>query len=106
MKPTDLMTITNINWIYCKNLSRIIEQKEELDQIDKKRGVMGATRKASIEWDDGSLRKCYVKVYPKQDRIRIKPDSDNQHLTPYRIEQIDEIVDNPPPRWVFFFILV
>ncbi|HCW6435203.1 TPA: hypothetical protein OXT48_003262 [Acinetobacter baumannii] len=33
-------------------------------------GVMGATRKASIEWDDGSLRKCYVKVYPKQDRIR------------------------------------
>lgn len=33
-------------------------------------GQMGATRKASIEWDDGSIRKCYVKVYPKQERIR------------------------------------
>lgn len=33
-------------------------------------GQMGATRKASIEWDDGSIRKCYVKVYPEQERIR------------------------------------
>ena len=33
-------------------------------------GAMGVTRKASIEWDDGSIRKCYIKVYPKNDRIR------------------------------------
>lgn len=33
-------------------------------------GQMGATRKASIEWDDGSIRKCYVKVYPEKERIR------------------------------------
>lgn len=33
-------------------------------------GEMGATRKASIEWDDGSLRKCYVKIYPQEERIR------------------------------------
>lgn len=33
-------------------------------------GAMGITRKASIEWDDGSIRKCYIKVYPKDDRIR------------------------------------
>ena len=33
-------------------------------------GAMGVTRKASIEWDDGSLRKCYVKVYPTLDRVR------------------------------------
>lgn len=33
-------------------------------------GAMGVTRKASIEWDDGSIRKCYIKVYPNNDRIR------------------------------------
>lgn len=33
-------------------------------------GIMGVTRKASIEWDDGTIRKCYVKVYPEFDRAR------------------------------------
>jgi hypothetical protein len=33
-------------------------------------GAMGVTRMASIEWGDGSIRKCYVKVYPPKDRIR------------------------------------
>lgn len=33
-------------------------------------GQMGITRKASIEWDDGSIRKCYIKVYPQLDRVR------------------------------------
>lgn len=32
-------------------------------------GEMGATRKASIEWDDGTIRKCYVKVYPSINRV-------------------------------------
>lgn len=32
-------------------------------------GEMGVTRKASIEWDDGTIRKCYVKVYPSFNRI-------------------------------------
>ncbi|WEV48131.1 hypothetical protein OZX61_07480 [Acinetobacter sp. ESL0695] len=32
-------------------------------------GQMGVTRKASIEWDDGTIRKCYVKVYPSINRI-------------------------------------
>lgn len=33
-------------------------------------GMMGVTRMASIEWDDGSIRKCYVKIYPSKDRTR------------------------------------
>lgn len=33
-------------------------------------GQMGVTRKASIEWDDGTIRKCYIKVYPNLHRIR------------------------------------
>lgn len=32
-------------------------------------GQMGVTRKASIEWDDGTIRKCYVKVYPSANRV-------------------------------------
>lgn len=31
-------------------------------------GMMGLTRKASIEWNDGEIRKCYVKAYPIHDR--------------------------------------
>ncbi|ENV48120.1 hypothetical protein P255_00999 [Acinetobacter brisouii CIP 110357] len=33
-------------------------------------GAMGVTRLASIEWDDGTIKKCYIKVYPTHDRIR------------------------------------
>lgn len=32
-------------------------------------GLMGVTRKASIEWDDGTIRKCYIKVYPSINRV-------------------------------------
>lgn len=33
-------------------------------------GQMGVTRKASIEWDDGTLKKCYIKIYQPEDRSR------------------------------------
>lgn len=31
-------------------------------------GMMASTRKASIEWPDGVIRKCYVKAYPVHER--------------------------------------
>ena len=33
-------------------------------------GQMGVTRKISVEWDDGSLKKCYIKIYQPQERAR------------------------------------
>lgn len=50
---------------------RVLSENSYLTSHEKVTGgVMGVTRMASIEWDDGSIRKCYVKVYPSQDRIR------------------------------------
>lgn len=50
---------------------RVLSENSYLTSHEKVTGgAMGVTRMASIEWDDGSIRKCYVKVYPAQDRIR------------------------------------